>query len=227
MLIPFNHPEIAAQEIRFAREHCGLEVAFANPTPPDETPWSHPRYDIVWSTLEELDVTMTFHESSVGAGPTTVGINRYWADPLMLYLCTHTVEPQLAVMDLIGGGVLHRHPRLKVGLLEAHVSWVKGWMELMDYRLGAAHAVRGGPLTMPPSDYFRRQIFVAVFADDVGIAEAFDYLGPDNLVYSSDWPHKSLDAVDCSASALEARADLTDDMKIRLLETNAGHWLHV
>ena len=138
-------------------------------------------------------MTLTCHESTVGAGPTTVGINLYWGSGNLVYLCTHTVEPQLAVMDMIGGGVLHRHPRLRVGLLEAHVSWLPGWLQLMDYKLGSHHDVPGGPLTMPPSDYFRRQCFVAIFADDVGILDAFEYLGPDNLVFSSDWPHKSLD----------------------------------
>ncbi len=227
MLVPFNHPEVAAREIAYARDSCGLDVAFANPTPPDEVPWSHPRYDIVWSALEDLDVTLTFHESTVGAGPTTVGINRYWGSGNLVYLCTHTVEPQLAVMDMIGGGALHRHPGLRVGLLEAHVSWVPGWLQLMDYKLGSRFEVRGGPLSMPPSDYFRRQCFVAVFADDVGILEAFEYLGPDNLVFSSDWPHKSLDEQDASARALADRADLPTEVKDRLLHANARTWFRL
>jgi predicted TIM-barrel fold metal-dependent hydrolase len=227
MLVPFNHPEVAAREIVHARETCGLRVAFANPTPPDEVPWSHERYDVIWSALEDADVTLTFHESTVGAGPTTIGINRYWGQGNLVYLCTHTVEPQLAVMDLVAGGVLHRHPGLRVGLLEAHVSWVPGWLQLIDYKIGPSHQVRGGPLTMAPSDYFRRQCFVAVFADDVGIAEADQYLGHDNLVFSSDWPHKSLDEQDSSAHALAARTDLAEDLKARLLHDNARKWLRL
>jgi len=227
MLVPFNHPEVAAREIAYARETCGLDVAFANPTPPDEVPWSDARYDAIWSALEDADVTLTYHESTVGAGPTTIGINRYWGYGNMVYLCTHSVEPQLAVMDLVAGGVLHRHPGLRVGLLEAHVSWVPGWLQLIDYKIGPRHEVRGGPLSMPPSDYFRRQCFVAVFADDVGIAETDAYLGNDNIVFSSDWPHKSLDEQDSSAQALAARADLDEDLKSRLLHVNAHRWLRV
>jgi predicted TIM-barrel fold metal-dependent hydrolase len=227
MLVPFNHPDVAAREIAYARGTCGLDIAFANPTPPEEVPWSDARYDVVWSALEDLDVTLTFHESTVGAGPTTIGINRYWGSGKMVYLCTHTVEPQLAVMDMIAGGVLHRHPRLRVGLLEAHVSWVPGLLQLIDYKMGPSHEVRGGALTMPPSDYFRRQCFVAVFADDVGIVEAANYLGEDNLVFSSDWPHKSLDDQDGSAQALSARHDLPDPLKQRLLSANARRWLKI
>lgn len=228
MLVPFNHPEVAVEEIRFAREQCGLDIAFANPTPPGEIPWCDPRYDVVWATLADLDVTMSYHESAVGAGPTTIGINRYWGQGNMSYLCTHTVEPQLAVMDLILGGVLHRHPGLKVGFLEAHVSWLPGWLQLLDYKV-AMNSYGVNPLTMPPSDYFRRQCFLAVFSDDVAIAEAAAYLGEENgnLVFSSDWPHKSLDDVDCSVVALRKRADLSDQLKSDLLERNPRRWFSV
>lgn len=229
MLIPFNHPEVAAEEMRFARDECGLDIAFANPTPPDETPWSAPDYDPIWRAMEESEVTLTWHESTVGAGPTSVGINRYWGLGNMIYLCAHTVEPQLATMDMILGGVLHRHPSLKMGMLEAHVSWIPGWLQLLDYKAGPNQEVRGGSLDMAPSDYFRRQAFVAAFSDDVGIAETAEYLGPENgnIVFSSDWPHKSLDEGDNSVEAFRSRTDLTDELKTQVLETNPARWLNL
>jgi uncharacterized protein len=229
MLLPTNHPAEAVTEMRYAREELGLDVAFANPTPPDEEPWCRPVYDTMWSAMEDLDVTLTWHESAVGAGPTSVGIHRYWGEGGMVYLCAHTVEPQLATMDMILGGVLHRHPRLRVGMLEAHVSWIPGWLQLLDYKAAQGLTVRGGPLDLTPSDYFRRQGFVACFADDVGLAEAIEYLGPEhgNVVFSSDWPHKSLDDVDCSADHLRRRDDLGDEVKAQILETNAARWLRV
>jgi predicted TIM-barrel fold metal-dependent hydrolase len=230
MLLPINHTDKAVEEMRYAREELGLDIAFANPTPPDETPWSHDRYDAFWQACEDLDVTLTWHESSVGAGPTSVGIHRYWGDPMMMYLCAHTVEPQLATMDMILGGVLHRHPRLRTGMLEAHVSWIPGWLQLLDYKAADSRfTVRGGPLDMTPSDYFRRQFFVACFADDAGIAETAAYLGPEhgNIVYSSDWPHKSLDDFDGSAAYLLARDDLSSELKTQILETNAAKWIDV
>jgi predicted TIM-barrel fold metal-dependent hydrolase len=228
MLLPFNHPEIAVQEMTYARE-VGLDVAFANPTPPEEIPWCKPRYDQIWSAMEDLDVTLAWHESAVGAVDNSVGIHRYFGEGAMAYLCAHTVEPQLAVMDMILGGALNRHPKLRMGLLEAHVSWIPGWLQLLDYKANAYGQPRGGPLTLPPSDYFRRQVFVAVFADDVGIAEAASYLGPEhaNLVFSSDWPHKSLDDFDSSPKALEHRSDLSADLKAQILVTNAARWMNV
>jgi predicted TIM-barrel fold metal-dependent hydrolase len=228
MLLPFNHPDVAAGEMRIAKEEHGLNIVFTNPTPPDDRAWSDPDFEVLWRTAEELDVVVTFHESTVGAGPNSVGINRYTGRSPMIYLCTHTVEVQLAVMDLILGGVLERHPRLHVGLLEAHLTWIPGWLELMDFKFGAALR-QTGVLRDDPSTYFRRQIFAAAFPDDPGVREVADAVGVENVVFSSDWPHPNLvpGANPNWVDVVNQRSDITEAEKTRMLEENPRRWLHL
>jgi predicted TIM-barrel fold metal-dependent hydrolase len=222
MLVPFNHPEVAASEMRFAKSELGLDIVFTNPTPPGDHAWSDARFDVIWSAASDLEVAVTFHESTVGAGPNAVGINRYAGRAPMIYLCTHTVEVQLAVMDLILGGVLERHPALRVGLLEAHLTWIPGWLQLMDAKFG---------VTTPqlPSDYFRRCIFSAAFPEDPGVREMIDAVGLDNVVFASDWPHPNLVPGDHSGwvDIVGTRTDLTDEEKVALLEHNPCRWLNL
>lgn len=229
MLIPFNHPEVAAEEMRYARNELGLDMAFTNPSPPGDHAWSNPEFDVVWRTAEELGVVVMLHESTVGAGPTAVGINRYAGRSPMIYLCTHTVEVQLSVMDLILGGVLERHPGLKVGLLEAHLTWITGWLQLMDSKFGAGVKARDTVLPLLPSDYFRRQIFAAAFPEDLGVREVIDFVGRENVVFSSDWPHPNLVPGEEPGwlDVVGARDDITDDEKADLLERNPRRWLNV
>jgi predicted TIM-barrel fold metal-dependent hydrolase len=224
MLIPFNHVDRAIEEMTFAREACSLTVAFANPTPPGATRWSIPEHERLWSALENLDITLAFHESAVGAGPTTVGINRYAGQHSMLYLCAHTVEPQLAVMDMILGGVLTGHPRLRVGLMEAHLSWLPGWLALLDHMGERYPTARIDPV-LEPSDVFKRQCFVAAFPDDIYIREALDALPDGNLVFSSDWPHKSLTEQHTTLEEFDARTDLSPAEKDAVLAENPRRWL--
>ena len=228
MLLPFNHPEVAAEEMRYAAEELGLTIVFTNPTPPHDRAWCNPEFDILWKTAEDLDVVLTFHESTVGAGPTSVGINRYQGRGQMIYLCTHTVEVQLAVMDFIMGGVLERHPRLHVGLLEAHLTWIPGWLELMDWKFGAG-VIASGVISQMPSEYFRRQVFSAAFPDDPGVREMIDYVGLDNVVFSSDWPHPNLvpGAQPAWIDIVQQRPELTDAEKLAMLETNPARWLNL
>ena len=226
MLVPFNHPEVAIAEMTYARTQLGLNVAFANPTPPGEVSWSRGAYDELWTAMEDLRVTLAFHESAVGAGPTTTGINRYAGQHAMLYLCAHTVEPQLAIMDIIMGGTLIRHPSLKVGLLESHLSWLPGWLDLLDHMGDRYPAMRIAP-DLAPSDVFKRQCFVAAFPDDVAIDEVDRYLGNGNVVFSSDWPHKSVTEQSTSLEAFNRRGDLSPAGKARILCENPARWLPV
>lgn len=221
MLLPLNHPAVALAEMTYAKEECGLSIAFANPTPPDEVAWSDPRYDRLFSAFEDMDVTLAFHESAVGATPNTVGIHRYYGYHPMLYLTAHTVEPQLAVMDVLLGGLLVRHPRLKLGLLEAHLAWLPGWLQMVDHVVD--RYPQGWPHSERPSDLFRKHFFVAAFPDDVKVGEVDAGLGA-NIVFSSDWPHKSLTAQQTSLEEFERRPDLSESDRDRILRENPRRW---
>lgn len=222
MLLPLNHPKVAIEELRYAREECGLNVAFANPTPPDDIAWSDPRYEDLWSAFEDLDVTVAFHESAVGATPNTVGVHRYYGYQPMLYLTAHTVEPQLAVMDVLLGGLLVRHPRLRLGLLEAHLTWLPGWLEMVDHVV--ARYPQGWGYDVRPSELFARNMFVAAFPDDVGLGDVHRQLPGGNVVFSSDWPHKSLTQQQTSLGELERRDDLSEEDLTAIVAENPHRW---
>jgi uncharacterized protein len=193
MLMPANHPEEAAHEMRWAYENCKLNLVALPPTPPDEIPWSDPSREPIWRTASELNMTILFHETTSGALANSVGINRYGGHWPLLYLCSHVVEVQLAFSDMILGGVLERHPKLRVGAAEAHVQWLPGWLEILDQNFGTGTAIwtdKSGEakLSMRPSDYFKRQCMLAAFPEDSMIAEVLA-VAPESIVVCSDWPH--------------------------------------
>ncbi|HWE57175.1 MAG TPA: amidohydrolase family protein [Acidimicrobiales bacterium] len=227
MLAPFNHPDQAIEEMTYARQNLGLNMVFANPTPPDNIPWSDAHFDQMWAAMEDLGIVMCFHESAVGAGPNTVGLSRYGGANRFLYLCAHTVEPQLAVMDVILGGVIPHHPNLRVGLFEAHLSWLPGWLELLDH-IGERYESARPDSDLKPSELFARQVFISTFPDDAGLADVIDRVGARNIVYSSDWPHKTMEAAQlqrCTLADFEARSDITAEQGETILRSNAEYWL--
>jgi predicted TIM-barrel fold metal-dependent hydrolase len=59
--------------------------------------------------------------------------------------------------------------------LDEHHEWT-GWYEATD-------------LTMAPSDYFRRNCYLSVEADEATAVHYVDWFGADNLVFSTDYPH--------------------------------------
>jgi predicted TIM-barrel fold metal-dependent hydrolase len=152
-------------------------------------------YDPLWKALEANGVTMTFHEFTRLPGtPNNIVRNSYRAVHAMLYLCGHTVEAQLTLMDLLYGGVFSRFPQLKFGFVEAHTAWLPGWLAMLDQQWLRALSTfnnldEWGDTDLGPTELFRRQGFVVSFPDDRWIGETISFIGVDNVVMSTDYPH--------------------------------------
>ena len=229
ILLPANHPERAAAEMRWAREHAQMTIAALTPTPPGDLPWRHPSRDPIWRTAEELGITLVFHETTTGAGANAIGIKRYQGNWPMIYLCTHVLEVQLAFADIILGGTLQRFPKLKIGAAEAHVHWLAGWLALMDQNFGAGTKIMGEQsgevaLELKPSDYFRRQCLLAAFPQDTMIPEALA-VAPDSIVVCSDWPHPIAEAHSGRGLSLANNPDITPEITRRVLVDNPQRFL--
>jgi len=89
---------------------------------------------------------------------------------------------------LVFGGVLEKFPRLKIVSAENDVGWMAYFMYRLDtvqHRLGA---VGGLQLPMRASEYIKRQVYATFIADPVFVDSLHRY-GPDNIMWSSDYPH--------------------------------------
>jgi predicted TIM-barrel fold metal-dependent hydrolase len=129
----------------------------------------------------------------------------------------------LALLSLIDGGVLERHPGLRVAFLEAGCGWVPYWL----WRLDASWQYMTGEVAenvrLKPSEYFRRQCFVAIEPEEPGLAEVIRQLGPDNLLFGTDYPHADHgdDIVD---HVLSLRTVLSEELLHKLLSENPARF---
>ena len=74
-------------------------------------------------------------------------------------------------------------------------------------------------LSLKPSEYFKRQCFVAAFPEDT-------IIGADSILAISDWPHPIASVHAKKGLAyIDERQDLTADQKKRLLVTNPTRFL--
>lgn len=218
-LIPINHPEVALDELRFAREELGLSIAFLNPTPVPGLNWHHETFNNVWAAIRDLDMIASFH-SGTAAITNIVGIDRYQLYT-MNSLCSHVVEGMLCMMDLILGGVLERFPTLRVGLVETYVAWLPGWLALMDdlqpRHLGWMNLQN--PLSMLPSEYFKRQCYITAFPDDPMLGNVIDLVGDDCIAISSDFPHMN-SRRQMVQTFKRLHGDLPEESQNKILSTN-------
>ena len=96
---------------------------------------------------------------------------------------------QYALLALIEGGILERYPELKVGFLELGCGWLPYWLWRLDEEYtNLAWEVKEN-VKLKPSEYFRRQCFIAIEASEPYLEEATKYIGINNLIFGSDYPH--------------------------------------
>jgi uncharacterized protein len=118
-------------------------------------------------------------------------------------------------------GLFERFPRLKMVLLEAGGGWVPHFLDRMDVKWEKLAHV-DTTLTMKPSEYFERQVWVSVDPDEKTLSTTVSQIGPGKIVWASDYPHADgeLGVVE---EVLEAVEDLASDDQRRILGGNVAN----
>lgn len=189
-LVSLYDPKTAAEDLADCAKK-GLSGAIIWASPPEELPFYSEDYDPFWAAAQELSMPLSLHEfagfrwvdwdSSAKKRAIANGIN------------SHEVEGTFATLIL--SGVLERFPRLSVVSAELNCGWLPYFLRRLDERfaargprlLGSAFSTQ---LRLPPSAYFRRQLY-ATFIDDTFGIEHRGEIGIENLLWSSDFPHSA------------------------------------
>ena len=213
----------AIDEVQRCVEDLGFKAIFLRSNVVNGKQWYDPYYEPLWDVLEKLDLPLGFHEAS-GSRSQQVGeqygdnfgIKRIYAQPM---------TQMLALGAFIGGGVLERHPRLKVAFLEANCSWVP-WLI---WRMDESYELEGDlfmkDLSMMPSEYFRRQCFVSVEPDETPARYMIQEFGADQLVFSTDYPHGDSRFPNATNAFLEL--PISDEDKRKILWDNCASFYHI
>jgi uncharacterized protein len=106
-----------------------------------------------------------------------------------IHMICHPFEQMAACLDIIGGGVLEAHPKLRVAFLESGLGWLEYWLERMDEH------VETMPRLVPwlrrkPSEQFREQCYISIEADEAHLLPRLREMGLEGCVlWATDYPH--------------------------------------
>jgi len=180
-------PQEMVQELQRVSEF-GWKTVCLRPNPVKGRLLSDPAYETFWTACEQLNMAVSIHEATHCRLPST-GADRF-NTRFAMHACSHPMEQMMALLALIEGGVLERHPQLRVGFLESGCGWLPYWLWRLDeveYK-NLAWEVRE-TVKMKPSEYFRRQCFIGIEPSEPYLHQMIDYIGTDNVMVGSDFPH--------------------------------------
>jgi predicted TIM-barrel fold metal-dependent hydrolase len=213
----------AVAEARRVVEELGFRAVFLRSNIVNGKAWHEPYYQPLWDTLEDLRVPLGFHEATGSRSRQSgeqfepnFGLRRVYAQPF---------EQMLGLGSFLGGGILARHPTLKVAFLEANCSWLPWLLWRFDEAYEREGDIFMPDLTMRPSDYFRRQCYVSVEPDEVPARHLIADCGSDQLVFSTDYPHG--DSRYPAAVESFLKLPLSDEDKRKILWDNCARFYSV
>ena len=184
-------PNHDAQAAAFEVQRCaklGLRGAVFVPWGCKLPVW-HAMWEPMWAAAAESDFVISFHVFEGGGA--TVGYEiQGIKDPACTGAWVVVAPGQMdeILASVILSGVCERHPKLRLVLGESGIGWLPYMLERMDdtYEERLADDLK---LSLPPSAYFKRQIF-ATFQKDFHGVRAMAEIAPDNVMWGSDYPHR-------------------------------------
>ena len=192
--IPFWDIDAAVKEVErcVAMGHRGILFtgephAFGEPVIGD------PHWNPLWEIAVEYELPISFH---IGSGDMEGELSK---EKMRTYgpMSTFTelsvgffLRNGMQLSDLLISGVLARYPTIKFVSVESGIGWIPFVLEALDYQfIGNRVSEERTDLEMPPSEYFKRNVYGCYWFEQTAPQRLFDKVGVDNILFETDFPH--------------------------------------
>jgi predicted TIM-barrel fold metal-dependent hydrolase len=188
-VVPIVHDiDTAVAEIDAVHE-LGLRGVMIPTRWMNEPAYHEPRYEPVWSAIEERDMVLHTHS---GAGPADYDIGPGF---MAIYATEAYWWAARPLWVLIWAGVFERHPRLQYVIAENGAWWLPDIVAKMDEKYVGGHNTKKlgdvfrENLSMKPSDYVDRNCSLAASTPGEEDIARRHLVGVGNLLWGNDFPH--------------------------------------
>ena len=136
----------------------------------------------VWEAIEESGLPVAHH---IGESP----LGSPCADNSVLIGMMHNVAPFREMFGrYVFGGILDRHPGLRVGWFEGGINWIPAALQDAEHLYASLQHMADHPIEHSPEHYWRTHMYASFMVDPLGL-EQIERIGVDRVLWSSDYPH--------------------------------------
>jgi predicted TIM-barrel fold metal-dependent hydrolase len=179
-----------------------------------------------WEACNDTELPVNFH---IGASETAFNMFGRAAWPSMgmrrrlaLGSAGLFMENSRVIGNMLYSGVLERYPRIKVVSVESGIGWIPFMLEALDYEWQETSSHEESILKMPPSEYFKRQVYGCFWFEKTAPMHLVDTIGEDNLLFETDFPHPTCLYPGVQEYLAEITADWSETTRRKILQDNAA-----
>lgn len=194
-------------------------------------------WDRMWAAAEEMRLPVNFHIASADngllgrAGHPDNGVHANYASMGVSFFMGNA----RTLAQLICGGICHRFPNLDFVSVESGIGWIPFALDALDWQWKNCGVHHEHPeYELLPSEFFTRQIYGCFWFEKESLPYALDRLGPDNILYETDFPHPTSMSPGPATAAVappeylaEAFAGIDADATRKILHGNAARVYHL
>jgi uncharacterized protein len=225
-LVPLQDPEAAIAEMRRAVAQLGAKAVMIRPAPYiGGRKLNDPAYDPFWAAAAELDCPIGVHPSPHGDMPNSCrllgladGVTNPTEGLALRQGLTNAFDLQMAVAYFALGGICERHPGLRVAFLEGTGGWIVPMLQRFDHQF---EIFGSSDQTMLPSEVFARQCMISFDPDEVALAFTAEHLGPEKILWASDYPHPDAKIPGVVGELMDAVKPLAEDAQRQIVGASA------
>jgi aminocarboxymuconate-semialdehyde decarboxylase len=178
--VPMQAPGLAADELGYALEELGM-IAVEIGTAIAGAELDDPELEPFWVAAEALDAMVLVHPPNRSLGYER--LRNYFFDNIV----SNPAEETIAAAHLIFGGVLERHPELRVFLTHGG-GFLPYQIGRQDRGYAARPALTATRLGSPPSTFLRRFFYDTVVHSPDALRFLVERVGADRVLLGSDYP---------------------------------------
>jgi predicted TIM-barrel fold metal-dependent hydrolase len=206
-VLPLHSMKESIAEIRFAQQNGAVGIFFRG-IEGDKT-LDHPDLFPIYEEAQAMNLSICVH---TGCGVREI-LEMF--DVARNHTFGHTrVMPLLAFRDIVANRIPELFPRVRFGFIEAAAGWVPFLIHILRRLLKDNWRHRTS------ADLFREyRLYVACEADE-DIPYLSKYIGEDNILIGSDYPHSDPSREDQFVNALNIREDLSPRLRQKILYDN-------
>jgi predicted TIM-barrel fold metal-dependent hydrolase len=144
--------------------------------------YNEPAMYPVWEAIEESGLPVAHH---IGEAPLASPCQ----DNSVLVGMVHNVAPFREMFGrYVFGGILDRHPGLRVGWFEGGINWVPAAIQDAEHMYASLQHMADHEIEHEVAHYWREHMYASFMVDPLGL-EMIDRIGIDRVMWSSDYPH--------------------------------------
>ena len=189
-------------------------------------------WDRLWGAAQSMQLPVNFHIASGDnsllqrAGHPDNGPHANYASMGVSFFMGNA----RTIAQLVCGGICHRFPDLSFVSVESGIGWIPFALDSLDWQwMNCGVHLEHPEYELLPSEYFRRQIYGCFWFEKEALPYAIERLGPDNILYETDFPHPTSMSPGPATSAVapriyidEAFSGIDEETTRKILHDNAA-----